>query len=502
MKTKFFSKRLRIVAVVFLLLSTFIASTAQADAPIVSGILSAGFSHVCALRPDGSVDCWGDNSNGQAVDQPGPYVQVSAGYLYTCALTPSGAVECWGINNAGQADDQPGPYLQVNATYNYTCALTPIGALDCWGNTALSGVGDQPGPYTQFIPGVFQACAIKPSGSVDCWGTNNHGEADDQSGPYTQITAGTYHYNCGLTPAGAVECWGNNEFGQSTDQPGPYTQVSAGYAHTCALTPSGAADCWGYNVYGEAEDQPGPYIQISAKDRHTCALTPAGAVDCWGYNGFEQAVDQPGPYGAYQPVSDTTPPVVTVIGVTEGSTYILGAVPQAGCSTADDESGVAVEAGLSLSGGNALGVGSFTATCSGALDNAGNSGNTAIVHYNVTFLFTGFSGPVDNPPVINIAKAGQSIPLKWRITDANGTPITNLTSVNLTATSLSCNAAITSDSIEEYATSNSGLHNLGDGYYQWSWRTPASYANSCKTLRLDLGEGTGNEHTALFQFKR
>jgi len=199
---------------------------------------------------------------------------------------------------------------------------------------------------------------------------------------------------------------------------------------------------------------------------------------------------------------DATLPVVAVTGVTEGSVYILGAVPEAGCSTSDGMSGVATEASLSLTGGNALGVGSFTAACSGALDNAGNAGNTATVQYNVTFLFTGFTSPVDNPPVMNIAKAGQTIPLKWRITDANGNPITDLTSVTVTAVSLPCSAGETTDPIEEYAAGESGLQNLGDGYFQWNWKTPKSYANSCKTMRLDLGEGVGFEHIALFQLKK
>ena len=41
-----------------------------------------------------------------------------------------------------------------------------------------------------------------------------------------------------------------------------------------------------------------------------------------------------------------------------------------------------------------------------------------------------------------------------------------------------------------------GLQNLGDGYYQFDWKTPKSYAKSCKTLRLDLAEGPGMERTA------
>jgi hypothetical protein len=203
-----------------------------------------------------------------------------------------------------------------------------------------------------------------------------------------------------------------------------------------------------------------------------------------------------------QVVVDATPPVVAVTGVSEGAVYVLGAVPQAGCSTTDAESGVATEATLSLSGGTALGVGGFTATCSSAVDNAGNAADPVSVGYTVTFRFTGFTSPVDNPPVMNTAKAGQTIPLKWRITDANGNPVTNLASVSVTADSLSCPSAPTTDAIEEYAVSNSGLQNLGDGYYQWNWKSPSAYANSCKTLKLDLGEGVGFELLALFQFSK
>ncbi|HEX2992637.1 MAG TPA: PxKF domain-containing protein [Anaerolineales bacterium] len=504
MHTKFFSVWPRLAAVVLLLLTTFTASPVQADAPVPGGIIAVGTYHTCALRPDGSIDCWGWNVYGQAEDQSGPYTQVTAGSNHTCALTPSGAVDCWGANEYGQAEDQSGPYTQVSTGYLHNCALTPSGAVDCWGYNSSGQAEDQSGPYTQVSAGLYYNCALRLDGSVKCWGWNGSGNAADQLGPYTQVSAGFSH-TCALTPSGAVDCWGDNYYGQAEDQPGPYIQISsskAGLPYTCALTPSGAVDCWGDNSNGQAEDQPGPVIQVSVESYlRTCALTPAGGVDCWGANIRGEGEDQPGPYGPYEPNIDTTPPVVTVTGVTEGSTYILGAVPQAGCSTTDEGSGVAVEASLSLSGGNTLGVGTFTATCSGALDNAGNSGNTAVVSYNVTFLFTGFLTPVDNLPVLNIARAGQVIPLKWRLTDVSGNPIPGLTDATVTAASWSCEDGDGGDSIEAYAGSSSGLQYLGDGYYQWNWKTSRSYANSCKLVSLDLGEGAGNGHTALFQFK-
>ncbi len=115
--------------------------------------------------------------------------------------------------------------------------------------------------------------------------------------------------------------------------------------------------------------------------------------------------------------------------------------------------------------------------------------------------FEGFFAPVDNAPVLNIAKAGQTIPLNWRLTDVNGVPVLNLASVTVTAVSLSCSLRTALDQIEGYSAGGTGLQNLGDGYYQYNWKTPKSYADSCKTVKLDLGEGPGQEHTAHFQFK-
>jgi hypothetical protein len=116
------------------------------------------------------------------------------------------------------------------------------------------------------------------------------------------------------------------------------------------------------------------------------------------------------------------------------------------------------------------------------------------------YAFVGFSAPVDNSPVVNVAKAGQTVPLKWRLLNAAGTPVTTLTSVTVTAVSRACDLGTTLDQIEEYAAGASGLQNLGAGYYQYNWQAPKSYAQSCKTLRLALGDG--RMHEALFQFSK
>jgi len=246
----------------------------------------------------------------------------------------------------------------------------------------------------------------------------------------------------------------------------------------------------------------------------TMALLPGSAAIDAGDDTVCPGTDQRGvtrPQGAHcdigayemdEVITDTTPPTITLTTPPEGAVYLLGQTVNADYTCQDEAGGSGLASCVgSVPNGSPIDTGSIGAKTFtvNAADNAGNVAS-ATHNYQVIYAFTGFISPVDNPPVINIAKAGQTIPLKWRITDANGNPVTDLTDVTVTAVSLSCPSVPTTDAIEEYATSNSGLQNLGDGYYQWNWRSPASYANSCKTLILDLGEGAGFEHLALFQF--
>ena len=124
----------------------------------------------------------------------------------------------------------------------------------------------------------------------------------------------------------------------------------------------------------------------------------------------------------------------------------------------------------------------------------------------VVYDFDGFFAPVDRPNMMNVSKAGQSIPLKWRITDVDGVGVTTLATVAVKAVGTSCTGyGTSSDQIEEYASGSSGLQNLGDGYYQFNWKTPTGYANSCKTIALTFGTGYDSyteEPSAYFSFKK
>ena len=115
---------------------------------------------------------------------------------------------------------------------------------------------------------------------------------------------------------------------------------------------------------------------------------------------------------------DETAPVVSVTGVTDGATYYLGSVPAAGCDTSDALSGVETSASLTLSGGAPDGTGTFTATCDGALDNAGNSGSASMT-YNVEGAPTITTQPQDQSiasgqtATLTVVASGSSLHYHW-----------------------------------------------------------------------------------------
>ena len=117
---------------------------------------------------------------------------------------------------------------------------------------------------------------------------------------------------------------------------------------------------------------------------------------------------------------------------------------------------------------------------------------------------TGFTAPVDLGGVLNTAKAGQMIPLKWRLLDAAGNPVTDLDPADaiLAVGAYACQAGIPTDPIETYTSGTTLLQNLGNGYYQLNWKTEKSYANTCKQITLEIDTWSSDGFTALFRFNR
>jgi microsomal dipeptidase-like Zn-dependent dipeptidase len=193
---------------------------------------------------------------------------------------------------------------------------------------------------------------------------------------------------------------------------------------------------------------------------------------------------------------DRTPPVVVVTGITNGASYDLGAVPVVGCSTTDALSGVDTSAVATVSGGTSNGVGTYTVSCAGARDIAGNTGS-ATASYVVRYVFAGFFAPVNNQPVVNVLRAGQAAPVKFSLAGDHGLDV--LQGGTATSVPIGCSATDVVDPVEVIITLTGGgqlTYDASTGYYQFNWKTEKAWAGSCRRLLVRLDDGS--THSADF----
>ena len=231
--------------------------------------ISAGGFHTCALRDDGTALCWGNNNVGQSNSGARRFAAISAGAFHTCGLRESGEVECWGSNNEGQLYASDGHFVAISAGYSHTCALREDGDAECWGHNEFGQATDVPGEgFVAIDLSYTQTCALRADGMGLCWGGLGSTKEDVSvvvlDGPFTAIGVGgsDYGYACALLVDSASVCWGNNRFGQAAPPEGiHFTAMSVGYAHACALRESGEAVCWGRNRDGESTPPPGRFAQ-------------------------------------------------------------------------------------------------------------------------------------------------------------------------------------------------------------------------------------------------
>jgi len=147
------------------------------------------------------------------------------------------------------------------------------------------------------------------------------------------------------------------------------------------------------------------------------------------------------------------------------------------------------------------GVGTMTVRASQAGNSNYNPSPSVDRSFQVSYIYSGFFSPVENPPTVNAAKGGQAVPVKWRLTDASGVGISDPGSfAGLTSYQANCSQwGSVTDSIPEEASGASGLQYLGSGNWQYNWKTSKGYAGTCRVMVLTLKDGS--QHTADFKFK-
>ncbi len=186
--------------------------------------IAPGYQQNCALTAAGAVLCWGSNGFGQLGDGStaahvapatvtglgSGVVAIATGVWHVCALKTDGGVACWGHGSVGEIGNganlsQTTPQtvsgltdaIALVSTGGYSmCALRATGALACWGANSYGELGDGTSavarntPVAAAVSGIValgsgssnlngHMCALKDEGSAQCWGYGNAGQLGD-----------------------------------------------------------------------------------------------------------------------------------------------------------------------------------------------------------------------------------------------------------------------------------------------------------------------------------
>ena len=318
----------------------------------ISGVagIAAGYAHSLALKTDGTVLSWGDNSVGQLGQIPPAYwcpepiaglsgiLQIAAGFEHSLAVKSDGSVWSWGWNFRGQlgdgtTTDRPAP-VQV---------------------TGLTSI-------TAVAAGRAHSVALRNDGTVWAWGLNTSGQLGDgtttQRTSAVQVTglSGITAIACGnafslaLKSDGTVWTWGQNVYGQlgdgtTIDRLSPVqvpsttgvAKIAAGGWHSMAVKTDGTLWVWGDNYYGQLGDgnsfldssgaeviRVSPYlvsslsgiVGVAGASGFSMALKSDGTVSVWGDNSSGQFADGRSTLYKASPVQVGT--MTTVVSVAAG----------------------------------------------------------------------------------------------------------------------------------------------------------------------------------------
>lgn len=260
--------------------------------PVAAHSITTDFGHVCAVLADASLYCWGRNQEGELgqddrvppndddtardalepVQVPGTdWSVVDAGDGHTCGIRFDGSLWCWGRNTQHQLGPstegqirhpiQVGTdtdWLRVDSGQQAAVALKQDHSLWVWGTNVGSnadegfplGIDDDVlatparlGTATDWLAistRVFHSCAVNRAEELWCWGRNAEGQLGTgdttiRKEPTLVATGVTdvdvsWFMTCALTHSGGLECTGGNEHGQlgtgDTERPLRFTDIT------------------------------------------------------------------------------------------------------------------------------------------------------------------------------------------------------------------------------------------------------------------------------------
>lgn len=233
-------------------------STYATNAPAnVSNVVAvaAGLIHDLALRADGKVIAWGNNSYGQTnvpVNATN-VVAIAANYYHNLVQRADGTVIAWGLNTSGQTD-VPSSVTNVAAlaaTGAQSFALRRDGTVAIWGSSFVPYVSYSIMNFSNIVAlaaGEKHLLMLFADGTVMASGVNTYGQTDVPPGlsNVVAIAAGSSH-SLALKNDGTVVAWGDNRKEQTTVPTNlpRVVAIAAGYSHSLALLYDGTVRGWG-----------------------------------------------------------------------------------------------------------------------------------------------------------------------------------------------------------------------------------------------------------------
>lgn len=319
--------------------------------------VAVGHGHALAVRVDGTVLAWGNNTDGQSnvPENMAGAVAVAAGGSHSLALLTNRTVAAWGRNSEGQCDAPATAtnLVAIAAGQAHSLALTADGRIVAWGDseyeqTAVPGLAL---PAMAVAAGGFQSLALRADGRVYAWGWP--GTAPAYATNVTAIAAG-FRHALALRADGTVLAWGDNSFGQ-TNVPAAATNViavQAGAYFSAALRADGTVVIWGQTEpLAPGTQTLADLAQIAADDGLLFALARQGPPQ-FGPGLTDVTVGVGGPAVVAAPVLGTGPMsfqwyqngqpvaggtnaqlVLPTAGGSAAGSYTLVACNGAGCST-------------------------------------------------------------------------------------------------------------------------------------------------------------------------
>ena len=141
-------------------------------------------------------------------------------------------------------------------------------------------------------------------------------------------------------------------------------------------------------------------------------------------------------------------------------------------------------------------AGDYTIQLSGS-DADGNTATATVTVHVAHYTFAGFFQPVDNPPVVNTGRAGNTYPLKFSLTQ-NGTVVSDLSAVvALRYAAIGCGAQ-PPDALETSSSGGTVLrYDTTTQQYVYNWQTPKQAG--CYVVTVTLADGS--TWPAFFQLK-